>query len=128
MERVKESALTDHKHHLLFVGPQGCGKTHLVTLIVNRLSEDGELTDHLRIAWLNEDETCTTLLEFLFKIHLALEKRYPDDYRSDMLSAAFDMKPDAALAFVSRHLLSSLGSRTLLMVVENLDAIYRGAR
>ena len=126
VERVKESALTDHKHHLLFVGPRGCGKTHLATLIVSRLSKDDELTNHLRIAWLNEDETCTTLLEFLFKTHLALEKRYPDIYRSDMLSAAFDMKPPAALAFVSKHLLSSLGSRTLLVVAENLDAIFEG--
>jgi DNA-binding transcriptional ArsR family regulator len=126
VERVKESALTDHKHHLLFVGPRGCGKTHLVTLIVNRLSGHDELTNHLRIAWLNEDETCTTLLEFLFKIHLALEKRYPDAYRSDMLSAAFDMKPHAALAFVSKHLLSTLGSHTLLVVAENLDAIFEG--
>jgi DNA-binding transcriptional ArsR family regulator len=126
VERVRESALSDHKHHLLFVGPRGCGKTHLVTLIVNRLSEDGELTNRLRIAWLNEDETCTTFLEFLVKIHAALEKRYPDEYRADMLSAAYEMTQDAALDFVSRHLLSSLGSRTLLVVAENLDALFEG--
>ena len=35
VERVRESALTGHKHHLLFVGPRGCGKTHLITLIVS---------------------------------------------------------------------------------------------
>ncbi|MEQ1850751.1 MAG: MarR family transcriptional regulator [Chthoniobacteraceae bacterium] len=126
VERVKESALTAHKHHLLFVGPRGCGKTHLVTLVVSRLSEDDELTDRLRIAWLNEDETCTTLLEFLFKIHAALEKRYPDEFSSEMLATAYDMKQDAALEFVSRHLLSALGSRTLLVVAENLDAIFEG--
>jgi len=126
VERVKESALTAHKHHLLFVGPRGCGKTHLVTLIVSRLSEDDALADRLRIAWLNEDETCTTLLEFLFKIHAALVKRYPAEYREDMLSAAYEMKQDAALEFVSRHLLASLGSRTLLVVTENLDAIFEG--
>jgi tetratricopeptide (TPR) repeat protein len=126
VERVRESALTDHKHHLLFVGPRGCGKTHLVTLIVNRLIEDAELNDHLRIAWLNEDETCTTLLEFLLKIHAALEKRYQHEFSSDMLAAAYDMKQDAALEFVSSHLLSTLGSRTLLVVTENLDAIFDG--
>jgi tetratricopeptide (TPR) repeat protein len=126
VERVRESALTDHKHHLLFVGPRGCGKTHLVTLIVSRLAEDETLTDRLRIAWLNEDETCTTLLEFLLKIHAALEKRYSAEYREDMLSAAYDLKPDAALEFVSKHLLSALGSRTLLVVTENLDAIFEG--
>jgi len=126
VERVRESALAEHKHHLLFVGPRGCGKTHLVTLIVNRLSEDDALTDRLRIAWLNEDETCTTFLEFIFKIHGALQKRYPDEYRVDMLSAAYEMKQDAALDFVSSHLLSSLGSRTLLVVAENLDALFEG--
>jgi tetratricopeptide (TPR) repeat protein len=126
VERVRESALTAHKHHLLFVGPRGCGKTHLVTLIVNRLREGDALADRLRIAWLNEDETCTTLLEFLIKIHAALEKRYPAEFTSEMLSAAYDMKQDAALEFVSRHLLSALGSRTLLVVTENLDAIFEG--
>ena len=126
VERVRESALTEHKHHLLFVGPRGCGKTHLVTLIVSRLSEDDALTDRLRIAWLNEDETCTTLLELLLKIHAALEKRYPAEYRADMLGTAYDMKQDAAQEFMGRHILASLGTRTLLVVAENLDAIFDG--
>jgi tetratricopeptide (TPR) repeat protein/DNA-binding transcriptional ArsR family regulator len=126
VERVRESALTKHKHHLLFVGPRGCGKTHLVTLIVSRLLADPELTDRMRMAWLNEDETCTSLLELLLKIHAALEKRYPGEYRPDMLGAAYGMKPEAALELVSKHLLSTLGSRTLVVVAENLDAIFEG--
>lgn len=126
VERVRESALTANKHHQLFVGPRGCGKTHLTTLIVSRLSDDDELTDKLRIAWLNEDETCTTLLELLVKVHGALEKRYPLEFKEDMLGPAYDMKPDAAFEFVSRHLLAELGSRTLLLVTENLDAIFEG--
>lgn len=124
VERVRESALTDHKHHLLFVGPRGCGKTHLVTLIVSRLSAEAELKDRLRIAWLNEDETCTTLLEFLLKIHAALEKRYPVEFSGNKLSAAYDLKQDDAMDYVSKHLLSALGSRTLLAVTENLDALF----
>ena len=126
VERVRESALTDHKHHLLFVGPRGCGKTHLVTLVVSRLGADVELADRLRIAWLNEDETCTTLLELLVKIHAALVKRYPAEFRDNMLDPAYDLKPEDAQEFVSRHLLATLGSRTLLVVVENLDAIFEG--
>jgi tetratricopeptide (TPR) repeat protein len=126
VERVRESALTDHKHHLLFVGPRGCGKTHLVTLIVSRLCADEALTNRLRIAWLNEDETCTTLLEFLVKIHSALVKRYPNEYREDMLDAAYELKQDAAQEFVSQRLLASLGSRALVVVTENLDTIFEG--
>jgi len=124
VERVKESALTDHKHHLLFVGPRGCGKTHFVTLLVNRLNQDHELTNRLRIAWLNEDETCTTLLELLFKIHAALEKRYPAEFSGEMIAAAFELKQDAAREFMLRHLLASLGSHTLLVVTENLDTLF----
>ena len=124
VERVKESALTDHKHHLLFVGPRGCGKTHFVTLLVNRLNQDDELTNRLRIAWLNEDETCTTLLELLFKIHAALEKRYPAEFNGEMIAAAFELKQDAAREFMLRHLLASAGSHTLLVVTENLDTLF----
>jgi len=126
VERVRESALTGHKHHLLFVGPRGCGKTHLVTLVVSRLRADAKLADRLRIAWLNEDETCTTLLELLLKIHAALARYYPAEYNEEMLNEAYELNPDAALEFISRHLLTTLSSRTLLVVVENLDAIFAG--
>ncbi len=126
VERVRESALTEHKHHLLFVGPRGCGKTHLVTLIVSRLSQDETLADRLRIAWLSEDETCTTLLELIVKIHTALGKRYPNEYQDNSLDEAYDLKPDAALELVTRRLLSALGPRTLLVVTENLDALFEG--
>ncbi len=126
VERVRESALTDHKHHLLFVGPRGCGKTHLVTLIVSRLTEDDELADCLRIAWLNEDETCTTLLEFLLKIHTALVARYPEEFRENDINDAYELKADAALDFVAGQLLSTLGPRTLLVIAENLDALFEG--
>ncbi len=128
VERVRESVLTDHKHHLLFVGPRGCGKTHLVTLIVSRLTADETLSDRLRLAWLNEDETCTTPLELFLKIHAALEKRYPAEYRAEMLAAAYDLDADAAQDFVGQHLLASLGPRTLVVVTENLDAIFDGLR
>jgi len=124
VERVRESALTDHKHHLLFVGPRGCGKTHLVTLIVSRISADAEAAAALRLAWLNEDETCTSLLELLLKIHSALEKRYPAEFRADALAEAYELKPAVALDFVAKRLLSGLGSKTLVIVTENLDALF----
>ena len=70
VERVRESATTGNKHHLLFVGPRGTGKTHLVTLLVHRLDQESDLNKKLRIAWLNEDETSTTLLDLLQRIYL----------------------------------------------------------
>lgn len=124
VERVRESALTDPKHHLLFVGPRGCGKTHLITLIVSRIGADAEASRHLRLAWLNEDETCTSLLELLIKIHSALEKRYPAEFRADALAEAYELKAAAALDFVAKRLLNGLRSKTLVIVMENLDALF----
>lgn len=124
VERVKESAVSDHKHHLLFVGPRGCGKTFFLTLVIHRVSQDRSLEDRLWIAWLNEDETCTTLLEFLIKTHAALEKRYPAEFRSDALDPAYEMKQNDAADFVAKHLLTTLGSRTLMVAAENLDALF----
>ena len=49
---VRDSVLTDRRRHLLFIGPRGAGKTHLVTLIQYRLSQDAALADRMRVAWL----------------------------------------------------------------------------
>ncbi|HYF36219.1 MAG TPA: hypothetical protein VD994_13075, partial [Prosthecobacter sp.] len=124
VERIRESALTEHKHHLLFVGPRGCGKTHLVTLIVCRIGADAEAAQHLRLAWLNEDETCTSLLELLIKIHTALQKRYPEEFRAEDLAEAYERKQAAALDLVSERLLASLDGKALVVVTENLDALF----
>ncbi|MCF6323112.1 MAG: ArsR family transcriptional regulator [Gammaproteobacteria bacterium] len=126
IERVRESATTDNKHHLLFVGARGTGKTHLVTLLVHRLGLVKELNKDLRIAWLNEDETSTTLLELLRRIYLALTKRYPEEYSEESLEPMFDLGQPEAEQWLSQLLLKSLQNHTLLVVVENLDALFQG--
>lgn len=124
--RVQESATTGNKHHLLFVGPRGTGKTHFVTLLVHRLSQNTALQERLRIAWLNEDETNTTFLELLRRIYLSLVKRYPGDYSEAALEPLYDLDGDAATPWLKDLLLESLQGRTLLVVVENLDALFEG--
>lgn len=126
VERVRESATTGNKHHLLFVGPRGTGKTHLVTLLVHRVGQDAELKKCLHIAWLNEDETSTTLLEFLRRIYLALVKRYPEAYSETSLEPIYDLDMDTAERWLANLLLQQLKDRTLLVAVENLDALFEG--
>ncbi|WP_157174404.1 tetratricopeptide repeat protein [Thiocystis violascens] len=126
VERVHESATTGNKHHLLFVGPRGTGKTHLVTLLVHRLGRDRTLDERLRIAWLNKDETSTSLLELLRRIYEALSKRYPDEFTPDALEPLFDLTPEDAENALAQLLLKTLRDRTLLVVVENLDALFEG--
>jgi len=124
VERVRESAITENKHHLLFVGPRGTGKTHLITLLVHRLGQKKKLDKRLHIAWLNEDKTNTTVLDLLHHIYLALNKRYPDEYDKESLESMFDMEADTAKRYLINLLLKRLQKRTLLVIMENLDALF----
>jgi len=126
VERVHESVTSGNKHHLLFVGSRGTGKTHLVTLLVHRVGQYTELEDRLHIAWLNEDETSTTQLEFLRRIYLSLVKRYPGHYSETSLEPIYDMDVNTAENWLAKLLLEQLRNRTLLVVVENLDALFDG--
>ena len=128
VERIHESAATSNKHHLLFVGPRGSGKTHLVTLLVHRLGQRPDITKKLRIAWLNEDETSTTMLDLLLRIYQALVKRYPNVYNAASLETAFELEADEAQRFLTKLLLESISQEhaTILVVVENLDALFEG--
>lgn len=60
------------------------------------------------------------------RIYLALVKRYPDDYSEESLELVYDMGPDAAEHWLANLLLEQLKDRTLLVVVENLDALFEG--
>ncbi|WGS88023.1 ArsR family transcriptional regulator [Methylomonas sp. UP202] len=97
-----------------------------MTLLVHRVGLDDNLQESLRIAWLNEDETSTTLLELLRRIYLALSKRYPGDYRANDLEPIYDLEAEAAERLLATLLLEKLAGKTLLVALENLDALFEG--
>jgi tetratricopeptide (TPR) repeat protein len=121
---LRESALTDNKHHLLFVGLRGCGKTHLLALIVHRLDQQTDLADRLRIAWLNEDETSISFLDLLVRIYRALSDRYPQEFPREDLKKLYGQDRQQAQNSLSENLVTRIGNRTVLVLVENLDALF----
>ncbi len=122
---VRDSVLTDRRHHLLFIGPRGAGKTHLVTLIQHRLRQDPALADRMRVAWLNEDETATSFLRLLIAIHRSLGERYLEEFPAATLTALAGKEPSVALEQLIRDLLRDLQGRTIVCLMENLDALFR---
>jgi len=126
IERVEHSATTKNKHHQLVVGSRGSGKTHLVTLLVNRLKNKNALKNKLRIAWLNEDETYLSLLDILLNIYDALHKAYPDEYSIADKDKAFDMGKEEAENFLGELLIQKINASktTCLVVIENLDELF----
>src|SRR5262249_7744953 len=116
------------KHHLLAVGPRGCGKSHLVALLVSRLRKDSAVRERVRIAWLPEDETTPSFWKFLLRILRALNSEYGEEFPPpprDHLADATDARRSAML---TDYLLKKLDGRTLLVVVENLDDVMRGLK
>ncbi len=122
---VRDSVLTDRRHHLLFVGPRGAGKTHLVTLIQHRLSQDAALTDRLRVAWLNEDETATSFLRLLIAIYRSLNERYPGEFPRTTIANLAGKDPSLAQEQLTHALLRDLGGRMIVCLMENLDGLFR---
>jgi tetratricopeptide (TPR) repeat protein len=125
-ERLRESASTGNMHHLLFIGPRGSGKTHLVALIFHRLVVREDLSDRLRVAWLAEDETTTSFLKLLLRIHRALVQRYPEEFPPPAPGHLQELDESGRIEWLTKLLVTSLQGRTLLVIVENLDELFKG--
>ena len=125
VEKVRESALTANKHHLLFIGPRGSGKTHLITIIHHRISKMRDLKSPLCIAWLNEDQTCDSLLSLLLQIHQALSKAHPEFFPASSLEPIYNENDRLdATHKLTELLLKQTGDKTLLILIENLDLLF----
>jgi len=123
VEKLRASVLSPAKHHMLFVGPRGAGKTHLVSLIQYRLDGE-ELAEKVRFAWLNEDETCSSFLKLLLRIYRALASRYPSEFTLNIGKQVLGRSADEALGVLSKAFLEHLADRTCVVLIENLDALF----
>jgi tetratricopeptide (TPR) repeat protein len=128
LQRLRDSVLTGAKHHLLAVGPRGCGKSHLVAVLVSRLRKDPALRERVRIAWLPEDGATSSFWKLLRRILRALNAEYGDEFPPPLWDQLADATDDRRSAVLTDYLLRKLDGRVLLVVVENLDDVMRGLK
>jgi DNA-binding transcriptional ArsR family regulator len=128
VELIQDSALTRSKHHTLLIGPRGIGKTHLVSLVYHRVRQSDVVREgHLLIAWLREEEWgVMSFLDLLLRIHRALIAEYRDEELERRFEALFEMSADEAERAAAELLKDYVGSRTLLLLIENLDDLFGG--
>lgn len=126
LERLQESVNGAGKHHFLFIGPRGSGKSHLIALIARRLGQDAELCHRMCMAWLDEDETTTSYVDLLLRIHRALSQAYPGDFADEAIDAVYDLSEAEAGRYLQTYLVQQLGGRVLVVLVENLDKLFDG--
>jgi tetratricopeptide (TPR) repeat protein len=127
LERIATSTLTSEKQNTLLVGPRGIGKTHLISLLYYRLQAMEELQDHIRIAWLREEEWGVTCFrDLLLRILRALlSQGGQDQTRERRLAPIYALDPKAAELAAADLIKELVSGRTLVILVENLDDLLQ---
>ena len=128
VERIREGVLTEAKHHSLLVGPRGIGKTHLVALVYHRIRALPEIQDALRVAWLHEEEWgIDSFLDLLLRILRSLHEEYRDTDLVAQVEAIYATESAEEARVQAADLLRTfVGERTLLVLMENLDDVFKG--
>lgn len=110
--------------HRLLVGPRGMGKTHVLSLVASRVRDDPRCTEVV-VSWLEEDawkvRTYGKLLAAIVgRVGVALKDEGLEEKAKELSPG------DAARAAEAESTLREvLGDRRLLLLVENLDQIFR---
>ena len=124
LEKIADSATSGATHHVLVYGPRGIGKSHFISLLHHRLINDAKLRDSIQIAWLNEDETTTSMVQLLVRIYRSLCKWYPHDYSVEWLNEMLDQPPDEIATVLTRRLVARFEKRRLIILIENLNLLF----
>ena len=124
LEKIADSATSGATHHVLIYGPRGIGKSHFTSLLHHRLVRDKKLTESVYIAWLNEDETTTSMVQLLVRIYRSLCKWYPDEYSAAWLDELLDQTPEEISSVLTRRLIARFEDRRLVILVENLNLLF----
>lgn len=127
LKQLQESITTANKHFTLLVGPRGIGKTHIVTLVRNRLVNRADLRSLCLVAWLREEEWgVMSFLDLLLRILRSLQDSLEAEVSAERLEALHDLPLPRAEREATNLLREVIGDKTLVLLVENLDDIFRG--
>lgn len=127
VDQIRDSVLTQTKHYSLLVGPRGIGKTHFVSLIYYRIKKLEELQSRLVISWLHEDGYAIgSFLDLLLQIFQGIFEENKDKALQEKVKAIYSLSPQEAEAVALRLLKEYLDKCTLLLLIENLDEVFKG--
>ena len=125
LSNVLEGLRTGSRHHTIFVGPRGIGKTHLISLIHHRLAQTKEAQNKALIAWMREEEWgVTSFFELILRILRTLDISYPELQIDEQTTAVYDLPLHEAEKKAESILLEVLGDKCLVVLLENLDDLF----
>ena len=77
---IRSSCDQRSKHHFLFLGPRGIGKTHLLACIQDRIRRDPELDEKITLVVFPEEAIATlSFASFLTKLAQLISQQLPSE-------------------------------------------------
>ncbi len=129
MERLRSSAKRKSKHHLLFIGPRGIGKSHVLSLIEDGIANDSALAQSYLVARFPEESHRTlSFADFLLGLCDILRDQVPDELEWGQLYLSLHTEEDdnrivdTLVPAIRRA--NQNRKRTLLVMLENLDEVF----
>ena len=126
LEKIHDSATSGATHHVLLWGPPGIGKSHFLSLLFHRMNKDEQLRSKVRIARLSEDETTTSMAQFLVRIYRSLGQAHPGEFSLAWLDDVLSQAHEDVADVLTRRLAARFDKRRLVILVENLDRLFEG--
>lgn len=129
LEHLRKSIKRKSKHHFLFIGGRGSGKTHLLSLIEDKILQDTELRSHLAVArFPDESSRILSFADFLLRLCEILAIRFPEEKTWAILYKKLETENDDARIIDSivptlRQANRDL-ERTVLIMLENVHEIF----
>ena len=129
VESLRGSVGKKSKHHLLFIGPRGIGKTHLLSCIEDTVQSDETLSaSYVVVRFPEESNRTLSFADFLIGLCEILKDVVEDEPLWDKLFAKVQTEEDNAR--VVDTLVPAIReqnrqrNRTLLIMLENLGEIF----
>jgi tetratricopeptide (TPR) repeat protein len=131
VDRIVISITTENKHFPLLIGARGMGKTHLVSIVYNRIKQREDLQERVIIGWLREEEWgISSWLDLVVRIFRSIGEEYPDTEVSSIainnITTLQTHSPTEAEVLAESLLAELVGKKTLFLIIENLDDVFDG--
>lgn len=129
LETLKKNAGRTGKHHALFIGLRGMGKTHLLSLIEDEIAADPALAGHYLVVRFPEESLRTlSFADFLLGIVEILAAIRPEE--TDWAAHLLAMRGEEDDAKIVDTLVPAIRkanqqhARTLVLMLENVGEIF----
>ena len=129
LEILRGSMSRNSKHHFLFIGPRGIGKTHLLSLIEDEIAAASDLAAHYVVARFPEESHRTlSFADFLLGLCEILGNTLPDESLWQDLHRRLCTEGDDATIIdtlvpaIRRQ--NRERRRTVLVMLENLGEVF----